>query len=68
MPNLPLLLWLAATLLQLIFTGGKIHSGLDLIAFGTSFTWAWQEVFEGVNYFRRALGFVVLVGVIALRL
>jgi len=31
------------------------------------FTWAWQELFEGVNYFRRALGLVVLIGCIASR-
>ncbi len=67
-PNPPLLVWLAAILLQLIFTSGKIHTGLDLVAFGSLFTWAWQELFEGVNYFRRALGLVVLVGVLALRI
>jgi len=32
--------------------------GCSPLAFGASFTWAWQELFEGVNYFRRALGFV----------
>jgi hypothetical protein len=32
------------------------------------FTWAWQELFQGVNYFRRSLGLVVLLGAIASRL
>jgi hypothetical protein len=68
MPNLPIMVWLASTLLQLIFTDGKIHTGLDLVAFGSLFTWAWQELFQGVNYFRRAIGLVVLVGAIALKL
>lgn len=68
MPNLPILVGLAATLLQLILPSGKIQTGLDLVAFGALFTWAWQELFEGVNYFRRALGLVVLTGTIALRL
>ncbi len=67
-PNLPLLVWLAATLLQLIPTSGNIVTGLDLVAFGSLFTWAWQELFQGVNYFRRALGLVVLVGAIALKI
>lgn len=67
-PNLPLLVWLAATLLKFLFTSGNLHSGLDAVAFGSLFTWAWQELFEGVNYFRRALGLVVLVGAIASRL
>jgi hypothetical protein len=68
MPNLPLLLGLAATFVQLILPSGKIQTGLDLVAFGALFTWAWQEIFEGVNYFRRALGMIVLVGMLALRL
>jgi len=68
MPNLPLLLGLAATLLQLVLPSGKIQTGLDLVAFGALFTWAWQELFEGVNYFRRSLGLVVLLGAIASRL
>lgn len=68
MPNLPVLIWLAATLLQLILPSGKIQTGLDLVAFGALFTWAWQELFEGVNYFRRSLGLVVLVGLVALKL
>jgi hypothetical protein len=68
MPNLPILVWLVVTLLQLVVPSGKIETGLNLVAFGTLFTWAWQELFEGVNYFRRSLGLVVLVSMIALRL
>jgi len=68
MPNLPLLVWLAATLLKLLITSGNVHSGLDALAFGSLFTWAWQELFQGVNYFRRSLGLVVLVGAIASKL
>ena len=68
MPNLPLLVGLAATSLQLILPIGNLKTGVDLVAFGALFTWAWQEMFEGVNYFRRALGLVVLVGMLALKL
>ncbi len=68
MPNLPLLVGVSATLLQLLPLKGTLQTGVDLVAFGALFTWAWQELFEGVNYFRRALGFVVLVSMIALRL
>jgi hypothetical protein len=67
LPNLPLIVWGVATLLQLLPTSGKVYTGLDLIAFGSLFTWAWQELFDGVNYFRRALGAVVLIGLVALR-
>jgi len=64
-PNLPLIVWGVASLLELIFTTGKVNIGLNALAFGALFTWAWQEIFEGVNYFRRFLGFVVLIGLLA---
>jgi hypothetical protein len=65
MPNLPLIVWIGASLLKLIFTTGKINTGLELLAFGSLFTWAWEELFQGVNYFRRALGILVLVSLMA---
>ncbi|MBD2691147.1 hypothetical protein [Anabaena catenula] len=64
-PNLPLIVWIVASLLKILFTTGKINLGLDLLAFGSLFTWAWEELFQGVNYFRRGLGILVLVGLIA---
>lgn len=64
-PNLPLIVWIVASLLKILFTTGKINLGLDLLAFGSLFTWAWEELFQGVNYFRRGLGLLVLVGLIA---
>lgn len=63
-PNLPLIVWIVASLLKLLFTTGRVNMGLDLLAFGSLFTWAWQELFQGVNYFRRALGLVVLIALI----
>jgi hypothetical protein len=65
MPNLPLIVWIVASLLKILLTTGKINIGLDVLAFGSLFTWAWEELFQGVNYFRRALGFLVLFGLIA---
>lgn len=60
-PNLPLICWIVITLLKLIFPTGKYAMQLDAIAFGLLFTWAWEEIFQGVNYFRRALGVIVLI-------
>lgn len=68
MPNLPLSVGIVASLLKLIVTTGQINLALDLVAFGSLFTWAWEELFQGVNYFRRALGLIVLVGLIASKL
>ena len=67
MPNLPLIVWIIASLLKLLFPTGVVNTGLEALAFGSLFTWAWLELFQGVNYFRRALGFGVLIGVIASR-
>lgn len=67
-PNLTVFVWIAASLLGLIFTTGKINTGLNLVAFGSSFTWAWEELFQGVNYFRRTLGLCVLVAVIVFKI
>jgi len=67
-PNLPLIVWGVASLLQLIFTTGKVHIGLELLTFGALFTWAWLELFDGVNYFRRTLGLLVLIVAIAARI
>ncbi|XGV96123.1 MAG: hypothetical protein ACAF41_25720 [Leptolyngbya sp. BL-A-14] len=67
-PNLPIIVGLAATLLNLLPTEGNLHAGLGALAFGSLFTWAWMELFQGVNYFRRSLGFIVLLGLLASKL
>ncbi|MFN6483721.1 MULTISPECIES: hypothetical protein [unclassified Nostoc] len=67
-PNLPLIVGVVASLLSLIITSGKINTVLDVVATGSFFTWAWLELFQGVNYFRRALGLAVLIGIIALKI
>ena len=36
MPNLPIIVWLTATLLNLIPTNSNTHTGLDAIAYGTA--------------------------------
>ena len=68
MPNLPLSVGILASLLKLIVPTGAINLALELVAFGSLYTWAWEELFQGVNYFRRALGLIVLVGLIAWKL
>jgi hypothetical protein len=60
-PNPPLWSWGIASLLQLVVTSGTFYTALTYIAFGSLFTWAWLELFEGVNYFRRALGLGMLI-------
>jgi hypothetical protein len=66
MPNLPILIGLTAILLKFLLPSGNLQTAFSLIGFGALFTWAWQELFDGVNYFRRALGLIGLVSLIAL--
>ncbi|MDM9581381.1 hypothetical protein [Nostoc sp. GT001] len=68
MPNPPLILWIVASLLTLVFTSGKINTVLDFLANGALFTWAWMELFQGVNYFRRGLGLAVLIAMIVYKI
>jgi hypothetical protein len=64
-PNLPIIIWLVASLLQLVVKTGQIHLGLDILATGSLFVWAILELFQGVNYFRRTLGLIVLISLLA---
>ncbi|PZU93571.1 MAG: hypothetical protein DCF32_23225 [Leptolyngbya sp.] len=67
-PNLLILVAVGATVLQTVLSAGTFQATAELVAFGAWFAWAWQELFEGVNYFRRALGLVALIGLLVLRL
>lgn len=68
MPNIPIVVWFVASLLKLVFTTGEINIGLDVLAFSSLIIWACLELFQGVNYFRRALGLVIIVGLLASRI
>lgn len=67
-PNLPLLIWIVSTILSKILPYGQLNFAAALIAFGSLFTWAWLEIFQGASYFRRTLGGVVLIYTIISRL
>lgn len=67
-PNLPILVAGTATVLQAVLPDGPLQTTVELVAFGTWFTWAWLELFTGVNYFRQSLGLITLVGLIFLKL
>ena len=70
LPNLPILLWMATVLARRFIDQGTTAE--VLLAWAGSFTLAWwalDEVFRGVNPWRRVLGLggciVVVVGVIS---
>jgi hypothetical protein len=63
-PNLPIIIWAVLSLLKIVYKTGRINLGLDILASVSLFVWAVQELLQGVNYFRRGLGAIVLIGLI----
>ena len=67
-PNLPLIVWFVALIISKLPLHLLLVKILELISFGAIFTWAWLEIFFGVNYFRRILGGVVMLVIIYIRI
>jgi hypothetical protein len=63
-PNLVLKVWFVSFILSKLFSE---YSLFDVVAFGSIFTWAWLEIFDGVNNFRKGLGIVVMIIVLGSR-
>jgi hypothetical protein len=64
-PNLPLIGWLFFTGLTRVLGAGHWRGGVGFAGSALLFTWAYLELTQGVNYFRRLVGLVVLAAVIA---
>ncbi len=67
-PNVPLLAWFISMLLTHVLPYGQLNFAASLVSFGALFTWAYLEITDGVDYFRRSVGVVVLVWLIFSRL
>lgn len=59
MPNLPLIAWAVLTVLSLLVSG-RLADVFSWLGSAALITWSLLEIFQGVNYFRRALGLLVL--------
>ncbi len=65
LPNPPIIVFAIFFLLFLIAPHDSMAQRVaGLIAFGGIFTWAWLELFYGLNLFRRILGAIVFVVII----
>ena len=62
-PNLPLIAFVVAKIIQKP-SSGIAEQVFSALAFGALFTWAWLEIFQGSNAFRRILGVVVMVAAV----
>jgi len=59
-PNLPILGWLALTLINYAAHSSQIA----WLATALLFTWAFMELYQGDSYFRRLLGLVVIAAIL----
>jgi hypothetical protein len=59
-PNAPILIWIVCGLIRFIHLPPHIDTGIAFIGTSAIVIWAWLELVSGANYFRRVLGFVVL--------
>jgi len=62
-PNVPLLAWLAATVVRML-THGAFATTFGYIGTAALTYWAGDEIARGVNPFRRLVGVVVLTGIV----
>jgi hypothetical protein len=63
-PNLPIIIWVSATLLKLVVKTGQVKVALDILAFTSLLYWSFLEITQGADYFRRDLGVIVLISLI----
>ena len=59
-PNAPILIWAVLLVVNLFLHNPHVGIVQNLFLFA----WAYLELTEGVNYFRKTLGAVVLVGIV----
>lgn len=58
-PNLPLIAWAGLTILSLLVSS-RLADIFSWLGSAALIAWSLLEIFKGVNYFRRALGLLVL--------
>lgn len=63
-PNIPLYGWLVFKILSLLMDNSQFKVGFDDLSKAFLFAWAFLEITQGVNYFRRLLGLVVMITLI----
>jgi hypothetical protein len=58
-PNIPIIGWFVFMLLSHLFNASHLRTTLEFISMAFLFTWAYLELTQGANYFRRLLGLIV---------
>ena len=63
-PNPLLFAWIGLKILSYLAKHSSVHAGIEATGTAVIFAWAYLELTKGVNYFRKALGGVILILVI----
>lgn len=63
-PNIFIYGWVATKLLSLVFSSAEINKLISYSGKAILICWAILELLDGVNYFRRLLGFTVFISAI----
>jgi hypothetical protein len=63
-PNPVLIAWVVLTIASIV-TNGMLSNVLWYVALALLAIWALLEIFKGVNYFRRAIGVIVVLLIVA---
>jgi hypothetical protein len=63
-PSFPLIAWLGLKVLSIPLADGTIKVGLSHVSTAFLFIWAYLELTQGVNHFRRLLGLIIGLGII----
>lgn len=66
-PNKFLITWLVTTMITWFTPAGGFESVVGKISLASLIVWAFLELTRGVNYFRRTVGFLVLVTLVLVR-
>jgi hypothetical protein len=59
-PNLPIIGWFVCMVVSFILPVGFLKNGFMNLSGAFLFLWSYLEITEGVSYFRRFLGVIVL--------
>lgn len=59
-PNIPIIGWAICTLLVMLIQSSPVSTGIMHLGSAFLFTWAYLEISDGANYFRRTLGVIII--------
>ncbi|HRN85987.1 MAG TPA: hypothetical protein PK863_01540 [Candidatus Dojkabacteria bacterium] len=60
-PNAPLLIWLVSKIIVYLKVLPAYNSMFNQLSMGFLFIWAYLELTQGVNRFRKLLGWIVMI-------